>query len=102
MTIKPQQLLTLLILILCDEETRPAEINHVLNYRERAFARCDGCDSRLRFPSVCERISPGASCSPPSESAGRRGGGGGGAEGGRRENQLVKHTKIKELKQKVN
>lgn len=38
-------------------------------YRERAFARCGGCDSRLLFPSVCVRISPAASYSPPSESA---------------------------------
>lgn len=38
-------------------------------YRERASARCDGCDSRLLFPFVCVNISPGASYSPPSGSA---------------------------------
>lgn len=37
-------------------------------YRERAYARCGGCDSRPRSPSVCGRISPEASYSPPSES----------------------------------
>lgn len=47
----------------------PAELYRVSIYRERAFARCDGCDSRLLFPFVCVNISPVASYSPPSESA---------------------------------
>lgn len=58
-----------------DEETHPAELLGVLIYRERAFSRCDGCDSRLQSPFVCVHISPVASYSPPSESAESEGGG---------------------------
>ncbi len=61
--------------LIYDEETHPAELRRVLIYRERAFARCDGCDSRLLFPFVCVHISPVASYSPPSESAESGGGG---------------------------
>lgn len=72
MTVKQQELLKYLIY---EEETHPAELYRVLTYRGRAFARCDGCDSRLQFPFVCEHISPVASYSPPSESAESEGGG---------------------------
>lgn len=48
----------------------------VFIYRERACARCGGCDSHLQFPFVCVCIFPAASYSQPSESAvrGKRGG----------------------------
>lgn len=41
----------------------------VFIYRERACARCGGCDSRLQFPFVCVHIALAAFYSPPSESA---------------------------------
>lgn len=69
-------------LIKYNEETHPAELYEVLIYRERAFAHCGGCDSRLQFPFVCVHIFPVASYLPPSESAVR--GGKEGTEGGKK------------------
>lgn len=39
-------------------------------YREITSARCDGCGSHLRFPSVGGCNAPSASCLPPFESVG--------------------------------